>query len=327
MGRMFRGGPKDRPVKDMRTFVWCTYRDWSFQVLEALLDLKGWRCGLVVTTHDCRYDFTAIEAARVAVMRIDPRTGLKSGADGFSAICDLRPSAVFHYGWSWMVPEALCRICPNVTLHPGKLPRDRGGSPLQNQIRNGEDWTYANIMELAPGLDEGPIYDRARISLVGDDVDAVWARMIASGALLTRKFLRDLANGQAVAEKQDVSVEPTIYRRVSQAASRLDPATQTARFIYDLIRAHNETDANTYVRPAFLDIGSRRLLILRATLAAPERVRTISDGDPTWNEEAAFELCHRINNGEAVMSLVAADGAEVFVTRCRIRTAALKQPG
>jgi methionyl-tRNA formyltransferase len=309
----------------MRTFVWCTYRDWSFQVLEALLDLKDWRCGLVITTRDCRYDFSVIEAAGVPVMRIDPRTGLKAGADGFAAVRDLHPSAVFHYGWSWIVPEALCQICPNVTMHPGKLPRDRGGSPIQNQIRNGENWTYVNVMELVPGLDEGPVYSRARISLAGEDVDAVWARMIASGALLTRKFLQEIGEGRAFAEQQDASIEPTIYKRVTPAASRLDPATQTSRFIYDAIRAHNETDPNTYVRPAFLELGNRKLITLRATLAAPDSVHAISATDPAWNEETAFDMCHRVNNGEAVVAVAAADGAKVFVTRCRIQAATLNQ--
>jgi len=37
-------------VNGERLFIWCTYRDWSFHVLEGLLDLPGWRCGLIVTT-------------------------------------------------------------------------------------------------------------------------------------------------------------------------------------------------------------------------------------------------------------------------------------
>jgi methionyl-tRNA formyltransferase len=323
---MLPGSPKDRPMNDLRTFVWCTYRDWSFQVLEALLDLPDWRCALVITTPDCRYDFSMIEAVGIPIMRIDPRTGLKAGADGFVAISDLHASAIFHYGWSWIVPESLCRVCPNVTMHPGKLPRDRGGSPIQNQIRNGEDWTYVNIMELVPGLDEGPVYSRMRISLAGEDVDAVWSRMIASGAFLTRNFLHELGQGRAVAAAQDASVEPTIYKRVTPAASRLDLSSQTSRFVYDVIRAHNETDANTYVRPAFLELArNRKLVVLRATLVVPPDVERISCAERAWNEDVAFEMCHRVNNGEAVVSLAAADGIEVFVTRCRIQTAPPKQ--
>jgi methionyl-tRNA formyltransferase len=324
---MLRGRQEDHPMISKRTFVWCTYRDWSFQVLEALLDIEDWRCGLVVTTQDCRYDFSIIEAAGIPVKRIDPRTGLMADADGFTAISDVHPSAIFHYGWSWIVPEALCRMCPNVTMHPGKLPRDRGGSPIQNQIRNGEDWTYANIMKLVPGLDEGPVYCRIRISLAGDDADAVWARMVTSGAFLTRQFLHDLARGHAVAAQQDASVAPTIYKRVSPAASRLDPRTQASRLVYDVIRAHNETDANSYVRPAFLELGNRKLVALRAALTAPEGARAVSVSDASWNDEDAFDLCHRVNNGEAVVSITAADGGKVFVTRCRIQTAALNQAG
>jgi len=306
-------------MTDHRSFVWCTYRDWSFQVLEALLDIEGWRCALVVTTRDCRYDFAVIEAAGIPIKRIDPKTELKAGATGFAAIRELGPSAIFHYGWSWIVPEALCRLCPNVTLHPGKLPRDRGGSPIQNQIRNGEAWTYVNVMELAPGLDEGPVYLRTRISLAGDEADAVWARMIAGGAVVTRKFLSDLADGRAKPEPQDATVAPTIYKRVASASARLDPATQTARFIYDVIRAHNETDANSYVRPAFLDFGTRTLIALRATLETPADARIVSASDFVWDGECSFDLCYEVNNGDAVISIAAADGANVFVTRCRIR--------
>jgi methionyl-tRNA formyltransferase len=322
---MLRGRQEDHSMRDQRTFVWCTYRDWSFQVLEALLDIDDWRCALVVTTSDCRYDFSVIEAAGIPIRRIDPRTELKPEGSGFAAIRDLAPSAIFHYGWSWIVPEALCRLCPNVTLHPGKLPRDRGGSPIENQIRNGEDWTYVNVMELAPGLDEGPVDMRAPISLAGASADAVWARMVAPGALVTRKFLRDLADGRATAQPQDAMVAPTIYKRVSQAATRLDPSVQSSRFMYDVIRAHNETDANSYVRPAFLSLGKRTLIALRATLTAPEGVAIISANDSAWNSEDAFDMCYRVDNGEAVISIAAADGIDFFVTRCRIRTPAQDQ--
>src|SRR5881397_3890212 len=133
-------------------FVWCTYRDWSFRVLDGLLDLSDWTCSLVVTTLDCRTNLLRFEERGIPVMRIDARQDLKKNGCGYEAMAALRPKAIFHYGWSWLVPQPVLDLCPNVTLHPGKLPKDRGGSPIQNQIRNGETWSHANIIKLVPGL-------------------------------------------------------------------------------------------------------------------------------------------------------------------------------
>jgi len=305
-------------VNGERLFIWCTYRDWSFHVLEGLLDLPGWRCGLIVTTPDCRYDFSPFERRGIDILRLDPRRDLKPEGIGFKAIRDRSPQAAFHYGWSWLVPPALLALCPNVTLHPGKLPKDRGGSPIQNQIRNGEDWTYANIIELVSGLDEGPIYLRQRISLVGDDADAVWARMTMAGVVLSRRFLSGLADGTLTATPQDATIEPTLYKRVRPEDAELHPAVQSARQIYDIIRAHNETDANSYVARAYLRRGTHRLIIERASLiaaAAGEHLdlSTIDADGGRW-----AEIALGVNDGLMRAFIPAADGFPVHVTRLRV---------
>ena len=88
-------------------FVWCTYRDWSFRILDGLLDLPEWRCQLIVATRDCRSDLARFEERGIPVMRIDPRQELKKGAYGHKTIADLKPKVVFHYGWSWLVPQPM----------------------------------------------------------------------------------------------------------------------------------------------------------------------------------------------------------------------------
>ena len=298
-------------------FVWCTYRDWSFRILDGLLDLDGWRCGLIVTTEDCRSDLTRFEARCIPVIRIDPRHDLKEGAVGYNTIAVLRPMAIFHYGWSWIVPQPLLDLCPNVTLHPGKLPKDRGGSPIQNQIRNAETWSYANIIKLVPGLDEGPIYLREKFSLEGDDADGVWWRMTAAGALLTRKFLAGIASGNLQPAPQDETLEPEVHKRVRPQAARLSPELQTARAMYDIVRAHNETDCNTYVVKAWLGTGRYRLIIDRASRSAPLLVA----GGRSWNlsekycEDRLFDVAFRVNNGQDSAFVLGCDGIPLFLTR------------
>ncbi len=296
-----------------RNYVWCTYREWSFRILEGLLGLQGWRCPTIITTHDCRYDFRAFEQRDVRVLRVDPRKDLAAGHTAFDQIATIAPEAIFHYGWSWIVPPEVLALCPNVTLHPGKLPKDRGGSPLQNQIRNGETWTYANILELVDGLDEGPIYMRERISLAGE-IDDVWARMTATGCHLTRKFLRALAAGTCRATPQREH-EATFYRRVTAAQAELRPAEQTALQMYNVVRAHAETDPSTYVRPAYVRLGGLRLVIERATLEAPSGldVRLLDAQEATGTD--LHRLCADANEGRCVLAIMDHAGRRLFLGR------------
>jgi len=301
----------------MRTYAWCTYRDWSFHVLEGLLDLPDWRCGLLITTEDCRTDLGHFERLGIPVLRIKPSVDLKAGGVGMQALTALRPSAIFHYGWSWLVPRQVLDLCPNVTLHPGKLPRDRGGSPIQNQIRNGEEVSFANLIRLVPELDEGPIYDREKFSLRGGDVDGVWARMVSAGIVVSRRFLGAIAAGSAAAVPQDASVQPTIYKRVSPEQAELRLERQTARQIYDVIRAHNETDSNTYVVRAWIELGDYKVVIDRADLDQPVDARLVLPDDRDWMDNP-YETAHAVNDGAACLVLRGCDGRPVHLTRLRI---------
>ena len=53
-------------------------------------------------------------------------------------LISFNPDYILFYGWSWIVPTNLVKNFNCVMLHPSPLPKYRGGSPLQNQIINGE---------------------------------------------------------------------------------------------------------------------------------------------------------------------------------------------
>ena len=321
------------------TFVWCTYRDWSFQVLEGLLNLVGWQCVLMITTENCRYAFERLQQLGIPVLRVNPQEAFKENGAAFERVQQLQPQVMFYYGWSWKVPACTLRLCLNLTLHPGKLPKDRGGSPLQNQIRNGETWTYVNLIELVDALDAGDIWWREKISLAGDSVDDVWARMVVTGTWITRQFLQGFAQQNLVPISQATDIQPTVYKRVSDA--RLMPETQTALQLYNLIRAHNETDANRYVTCAWLPLDGYRIWVERASLqmapllnaALQSPMLEPADEQPRLkqiynlmaldqqNDQYAdhlFELAHRCHNGQACVFLLAADGLPVYLQRWRI---------
>ncbi len=303
---------------NQKTFLWCTYRNWSFRVLEGLCDLPEWKLGGIITTKTCCYNFSRFIENNVPILRVDPKTTFLEGGEGSRLAAETSPDAIFHYGWSWIVPDQICHDFLNVTLHPGKLPKDRGGSPLQNQIRNGENWTYANIIQLVPELDAGPVFLREKFSLEGDEIEQVWARMISTGIYLTRRFLIDLANEKAIATPQDSST-PTTYRRVSKAQSILDPTQQSAKSMYDIVRSSNETDPDSYLSPASLKFGSLELIIERAYVhnddtPASTPVRYLKD------EANPFETCMKVNNNQLRLLVEGADGEFLCLTRYSIRS-------
>ena len=184
-----------------KTFVWCTYRTWSLEVLEGLLSHPDFRCSAILTTFDCIWDSTPFEAHGIRIFRLPPKSSLKEGSKFLEFLKIHPPACSFFYGWSWTIPKDFHEKYFSVTFHPGKLPNDRGGSPLQNQIRNGETWSYGNIIKIAEELDAGEIFAQVKFSLFGDISD-VWARMTASGVYTTRNFLTDIAQGTLKSKKQ-----------------------------------------------------------------------------------------------------------------------------
>ena len=298
----------------MGNYVWCTYRDWSFKMLEGIYDLEGWRASLIVTTPTCKYNFKRIEKKGIPILRINPEEALKKGGEAYERVKELQPSAIFHNGWSWYVPKEFLDIGINTTLHPGKLPKDRGGSPLQNQIRNGETWTYANIMELSEKLDEGNIYDREEISLDGY-IEDVWARMTATGVVMTRKFLKNIAKGDCISYPQS-NEEPTSYKRVRQKQGRIRLEEHTALEIYNMIRAHAETDPNTYVRNAYFVVGNKKLRITRASLELESlKKEIVINNRNEFPMEKIYKICDETNNNKTLLSLKDRFGKKVYLTR------------
>jgi methionyl-tRNA formyltransferase len=79
-------------------------------------------------------------------------------------------------GWPLILPRKLFRSSTKgtINLHAGKLPKYRGGSPLNWQIINNEKKIGINILKMTKNLDSGPIYCSTDFSLKNtDDISSV----------------------------------------------------------------------------------------------------------------------------------------------------------
>ena len=94
---------------------------------------------------------------------------LATRPDAFTpaTVTALAPRYVFLPHWSWMVPAAIYDTVECVAFHMADLPYGRGGSPLQNLIARGHRETMVSAFRVGAGLDDGPVYLKRPLSLLG----------------------------------------------------------------------------------------------------------------------------------------------------------------
>jgi len=294
-------------------FVWCTYRNWSFEILDALIDLNTSKCVSILTTKTCVYDFSKFEKLGIKVFRMQPKLVFKNDSPFMKFINEKSVKAIFFYGWSWLVPAKIFNSFLCLTLHPGLLPNDRGGSPIQNQILKNKKWTYANLIELGPDLDKGDIFDREKIILDGDAND-VWQRMTSAGVLITRRFLKKMAAN----EISRIAQPPggNFYYRVTSKEAVLKPTEQSALEMHNIVRAHNENDPNGYVSNANIIFNKLKIIIRRSTMKNIKRKEYLLNDVRLEN---IFKICHQVNNSRAYLVLHGIDKKKLFITQFQIK--------
>lgn len=307
-------------MANKKKYIWCTYRDWSFKILEAIQDISDWETGLIVTTQDCIYDFKSFENRGIPIIKIEPKKAkveFQKYGVVYDIIMQICPETIITPGWSWYIPKEILEYCPCVTYHPGKLPKDRGGSPIQNQMRNGEKWTYVNVMKQEEGLDEGGIYLKKKISLDGY-ADDVWRRMTSAGVLLTKEYLRGIGSGSLNPVPQP-NEEPTIYKRVKPEDAELKPSIQSAIQMYNIIRAHYETDPNSYVVPAHISLSQNRSLNIHKALLKNidnKDVLNISPNEDYGDE--IHQIVNRTNNNDILLALRDNNGNRLYLSQVNL---------
>lgn len=308
-------------MPNRKKYVWCTYREWSFKILEAIQDIEDWETGLIITTDNCLYNTDKFKNKNIPVLEVEPKQAKKEfqkGGIAYEAIIRLQPETIITPGWSWYIPKEILSFKPCVTYHPGKLPKDRGGSPIQNQIRNGESWTYVNVMKQEEGLDEGSVYLKRKISLDGY-ADDVWSKMTSAGVLLTREFLQGMASGSLKPEAQ-ADEEPILYKRVESEDAELKPSEQDVYQMLNIIRAHYEKDPNSYVVPAYINIDNNiKLEVYRASLESELNMekKFISPNEDYGDE--IHQIVNSTNNCELKLILKDRNGDYLYLTQINVR--------
>lgn len=75
-----------------------------------------------------------------------------------------KPKYIFFPFWSWKVPNEILDKYICIGFHTGE---QSGGSPIQNLIRNGEEWTKIKMFYMTSEIDKGKVIDTRNIYLYG----------------------------------------------------------------------------------------------------------------------------------------------------------------
>lgn len=147
---------------------------------------------------------------------------------------ELRPDLIVVVAYGLLLPPSVLSIprlgCVNV--HASLLPRWRGASPIQAAIRAGDAETGISIMRLEAGLDTGPVYVTARLTIAPDETaGTLEARLARLGADTLGGLVAALLAGQLTPAPQ-ATAGITHAGRIRKADARIDwrePALAIAR--------------------------------------------------------------------------------------------------
>lgn len=173
-------------------------------------------------------------------LRLPLLTPAKIGApEVVRGLLDLIPDCVVVAAYGQILPISLLDPLPfgAVNVHASLLPRWRGASPIAHAILAGDVETGVSIMRMEAGLDTGPVYATARVSIGPDATTPGLTRVLAElGASELVAVLDALEHGSAIATPQPAD-GVTYAPRLTREDGRVDWAARSAVEVDRMVRA------------------------------------------------------------------------------------------
>jgi methionyl-tRNA formyltransferase len=163
----------------------------------------------------------------------------------------INPTDIFFFHYSRIVPKEITDKYNCMGFHPANLPFGKGGSPIQNQIKDGITFTKINLFKMTEEVDSGQVLFSKDISLQGNLYD-IWDVYADAAYILIQKYLEN--------ELKTKYTEK--YKRLKGKDNIIDFNVDDLASIYDKIRM---LDGDWFLYPkAYLKIGNFKLEFNRA---------------------------------------------------------------
>ena len=164
----------------------------------------------------------------------------------------VKPRYVFFPFWSHKIPPELHENYECVIFHTSDLPYGRGGSPIQNLIKQGIYETQVTALRCVEEFDAGPIYLKHPVSLHGT-AEEIYIRLEAT--------IKDMIQYIRIYKPSPQPQKGEAFYFMRRGEQNLEKAL-TVRQAYDYIRM---LDAEGYP-PAYIEAGPFRFEFCRASL-------------------------------------------------------------
>ncbi len=148
---------------------------------------------------------------------------LKS-AEALAELAAFNPEAIVVAAYGKLLPPAVLELPPYgcINIHPSLLPRYRGASPVAAAILAGDDFAGVSIMKLDSGMDTGPVFTRAQVSISArDTTGTLTAKLSLAGARLLQEVIVCLPGGQLPPQLQ-VEAEANYTSPIAKEDGRID---------------------------------------------------------------------------------------------------------
>ena len=182
---------------------------------------------------------------------------LKKKTISLKTIQKYNPDFILFYGWSNKVNAAIVKKFKCIMLHPSKLPKFAGGSPIQNQIIRNIKKSAVTLFRMNEKIDHGNIIKQKKILLTGQ-LNEVFDRIIKTGTLLTLNMLRSRYKDKKMKVKK-------IYKRRSPKDSEItlkEIKFKNANYLYNKIRMLQDP----YPKPFIKTSDGKKLYILQSMI-------------------------------------------------------------
>jgi methionyl-tRNA formyltransferase len=151
------------------------------------------------------------------------------------------PDLLVVVAYGLILPKRVLAIprlgCWNV--HASLLPRWRGAAPIQRALLAGDAQTGVCLMQMAAGLDTGPVLLRDALPIAADDTaGSLHDKLAALGARLLATGIERVAGGLALAAEPQSDEGVTYAHKLDKAEALLD-WTEPANLLERKVRAFN----------------------------------------------------------------------------------------
>ena len=207
---------------DKLKILYCGYREWSTTLYSNVSELEN------------KYiNWNRISTAQELI-------------DEDTSVYDI----IFFIGWSEIIPDEIVNNNVCICLHPSRLPKYRGGSPIQHQIINGETTSSVTLFRMNSDIDTGDIVYQSNISLSGDLVD-VFSEIIKKGYLGIQYIVSELMSSGVLTYTPQNHNNSTLYKRRKVTDSEItteELLNSSVRDIYNKVRCLQDPYPNAYIK-------------------------------------------------------------------------------